>query len=266
MSVLVGAFANTCICDDACECAPAAPAATPQVIVTTNESSSDSDDVAAAPATPPRKKKAVAKGKGAAVPVSPSGRWMNPRAPKITVHDGSDAKGRDAADPTNVEEEFAKLDAAASPDAQLPPVFVYSVPVEKLQKKLGTDPVYAIHTEHTATAKAVLDAALATQGGSALRFENWVYGEEITRVSAPSPPPRRHSQDRFLRDCVWRQEEMEAHITDVICEHRLQDKVWVRFSANKVSCTGAIKRSIHNTQEVGSTNRHVTTPAVPTTL
>jgi hypothetical protein len=43
----------------------------------------------------------------------------------------------------------------------------------------------------------------------------------------------------------------------VICEHRLQDKVWVRFSASKVSCTGAIKRSIHNTQEVGSTNRHV---------
>jgi hypothetical protein len=45
---------------------------------------------------------------------------MNPRAPKITVHDAGDTKGRDVADPTNVEAEFLKLDAA-SPDAQLPP-------------------------------------------------------------------------------------------------------------------------------------------------
>lgn len=232
-SVLVGAFANTCLCDDSCECAPAAaPSTAPAAAPAAAAASSSSSDEPASPATPPRKKRAAVA--SAPHPVSPSGRRLNPRVPKITVHDGSDTKGRDPADPTNGEAEFAKLeDARSRGAAALPPAFTYSVPVEKLQKKLRSDPMFEIHTELTSSAKAVLDAALATQGGSATRFESWAYGEEIE------------------------QEEMQAHITEVICEHRLQDKVWVRFSPNKVSCTGAIKRSIHNTQEVGSTNRHV---------
>lgn len=217
---VLGAFANTCVCDDSCSCAPAAIVCG----ITTPDSNDES------PATPPRKKRVAA----APHPVSPSGRRLNPRAPKITVHNKSDAKGRDPADPMNSKAEFVRLEAAlCRGEPAATPDFKYSVPVEKLQKKLDSDPMYEIRTELTASAKAVLDAALASCGGSATRFESWVYGEEIE------------------------QDMTQRHITEVICEHRLQDKVWVRFSPNKVSCTGAIKRSIHNTQEVGSTNRHV---------
>lgn len=231
-SVLVGAFANTCLCDDICSCTSAAeddPALPGEV------TSAAGDDPAppggdSAPDTPPRRNRAAG---GAPPSVSPAGRRLNPRTPKITVHDDSDTKGRDPADPTNSQAQFSILERALSTgEGAAAPEFTYSVPVEKLQKKLESDPMYEIRTELTAAAKAVLDAALASQGGSASRFESWVYGEEIDQA------------------------EMQAHITEVICEHRLQDKVWVRFSANKVSCTGAIKRSVHNTQEVGSTNRH----------
>eukprot|EP01043_Picozoa_sp_COSAG02_P056792 COSAG02_NODE_6790_length_3359_cov_9.167178_3_plen_612_part_00 len=226
-SVLVGAFANACVCDDSCSCAPVEDeGVAPRV---SNDSSSASDDTASA--TPSRRRKAAS---AASHPVSPSGRRLNLREPKITVYEKSDTQGRDQADPTNTKAVFSKLDGALSAgEAAAAPAFTYSVPVEKLQKKLDSDPMYEIRTELTESAKAVLDAALASQGGSASRFESWVYGGEIER------------------------EEMQAHITEVICEHRLQDKVWVRFSPNKVSCTGSIKRSIHNTQEVGSTNRHV---------
>ena len=53
---------------------------------------------------------------------------------------------------------------------------------------------------------------------------------------------------------------MEAYITEFVCSHRLHDKVWVRFTPNRVSCTGAIQRSNRNsnglTPNTGR-NRHV---------
>ena len=231
-SVLVGAFATACPCEDDCRCEPDPAADEPGEAPATPTSSSGAERAGRELREAlQEREKAAERDKAAGVAVSSpfsssSGRQ---RVSKMTVYDASDAKGRDPADPTNTEEEFKRCGALPG----LPPSFSYSVPVEKLQKRLRSDPMHEIRTEHTETAKAVLEAGLAARGGSAAAYESWVYGEEIA------------------------QEELQAYISDILCEHGLHEKVWVRFSPNKVSCTGAIKRSVNNTQEVGNTSRHV---------
>jgi hypothetical protein len=166
-------------------------------------------------------------------PVRPRTRGGTPaRGPRVTT-EAPGNKGRDPADPTNCHAEFLRcagpLIAAAdggSGAGRFVPQFTYSVPVQRLGARLATDPMHQIRDEHTEVARNVLRAALAYAGGSAEKFEERVYGAEVDQAVA------------------------QQYITDFVCAHRLQDKVWVRFTPNKVSCVGAIQRSMRNSQDV----------------
>ena len=106
----------------------------------------------------------------------------------------------------------------------LTPSFEYAISVEKLAKQL-TNAMHSIRDDHVEEAKAILDAALESVGGAAEVFERKVYGEEVDQKTA------------------------ESHIVDFVTAHKLQDKLWVRFTPNRVSCVGSLQRSRRNSQD-----------------
>ena len=212
---LVGAFANVCPgCADAACCAP--------------------------PATPPPD--SPEEGSTATPPGSPetsstsSAAEDQPKKPrydkslKVTT-DAPGGKG-DPADPTNTEHEWTRCmngltEACLRGDGStqlLTPSFEYSVPVNKLAKQL-TNGMHSIRDDHIKEAKSILDAALESVGGSAEVFERKVYGEEVDQATA------------------------EQHIVEFVTAHKLQDKLWVRFTPNRVSCVGSLQRSRRNSQD-----------------
>ena len=110
-SVLVGAFAAACPCEDDCSCEPDAAADEPGEAPATPTSSSGAERAGRELREAlQEREKAAERDKSAGVAVSSpfsssSGRQ---RVSKMTVYDASDAKGRDPADPTNTEEEFGR--------------------------------------------------------------------------------------------------------------------------------------------------------------
>ena len=96
--------------------------------------------------------------------------------------------------------------------------------MEKLAKQLKND-MHRIRDDHIKEAKSILDAALESVGGSAEVFERKAYGEEVDQATA------------------------EKHIVDFVTQHKLQDKLWVRFTPNRVSCVGSLQRSRRNSQD-----------------
>jgi hypothetical protein len=149
---------------------------------------------------------------------------------KVTT-DAVGGKG-DPADPTNTETEWTRCmngltEACLRGDGAsqlLTPSFEYSVPVEKLAKQL-TNGMHSIRDDHINEAKSILDAALDSVGGQAEVFERKVYGEEVDQATA------------------------QEHIVDFVTAHKLQDKLWVRFTPNRVSCVGSLQRSRRNSQD-----------------
>jgi hypothetical protein len=213
---LVGAFANACPgCSDGACCAP--PATTPPEEGSTPAS------------TPPG-----SAGESTPAPTPPgSPKQQKPRydkSLKVTT-DPVGGKG-DPADPVNTEHEWSRCingltEACLRGDGAsqlLTPSFEYSVPVAKLAKQL-TNGMHSIRDDHIEEAKSILDAALESVGGSAEVFERKVYGEEVDQATA------------------------EKHIVDFVTQHKLQDKLWVRFTPNRVSCVGSLQRSRRNSQD-----------------
>jgi hypothetical protein len=149
---------------------------------------------------------------------------------KVTT-DPVGGKG-DPADPTNTETEWTRCmngltEACLRGDGStqlLTPDFAYAVPVDKLAKQL-TNAMHSIRDDHVEEAKAILDAALESVGGAAEVFERKVYGEEVDQATA------------------------QEHIVDFVTQHKLQDKLWVRFTPNRVSCVGSLQRSRRNSQD-----------------
>jgi len=214
---LVGAFANACPgCADAACCAPAA---------TTPAGSPEEGDTPAS--TPPSSPETSSTGSAAEdQPKKP----RYDKSLKVTT-DPVGGKG-DPADPTNTENEYQRClngltEACLRGEGAsqlLTPSFEYSIPVEKLAKQLTND-MHSIRDDHINEAKAILDAALESVGGSAEVFERKVYGEEVDQATA------------------------ERHIVDFVTQHKLQDKLWVRFTPNRVSCVGSLQRSRRNSQD-----------------
>ena len=213
---LVGAFANACPgCSDGACCAP--PATTPPEEGSTPAS------------TPPG-----SAGESTPAPTPPgSPKQQKPRydkSLKVTT-DPVGGKG-DPADPINTEHEWTRCmngltEACLRGDGSsqlLTPTFEYAVPVEKLAKQL-TNGMHSIRDDHIKEAKAILDAALESVGGSAEVFERKVYGEEVDQATA------------------------QEHIVEFVTAHKLQDKLWVRFTPNRVSCVGSLQRSRRNSQD-----------------
>lgn len=223
---LVGAFATLCPgcpgCPDAACCAPAIP----------TDDSAAANDVEDSP-DPAASNDAAAAGVDAdsldpaASPTPPS---RGTRVLKVTT-DAPGGRG-DPADPVNVQAEFLRCLNGLTPacvqgagaSQLLTPDFKYAVPVEKLAAKLETDEMHSIRDDHTADAKRVLDSALE-RFGSAETLEHNVYGEEVD------------------------QDEAQKHITEFVEAHNLQDKLWVRFTPNRVSCVGSLQRSRKNSQD-----------------
>ena len=149
---------------------------------------------------------------------------------KVTT-DAPGGKG-DPADPVNTEKEWQRCingltEACLRGDGAsqlLTPSFEYSVPVNKLAKQLTND-MHSIRDDHIKEAKSILDAALESVGGSAEVFERKVYGEEVDQATA------------------------QEHIVEFVTAHKLQDKLWVRFTPNRVSCVGSLQRSRRNSQD-----------------
>jgi len=211
---LVGAFANACPgCSDGACCAP--PATTPPEEGSTPAS------------TPPSSPEAGSTGSAAE---EPQKKPRYDKSLKVTT-DPVGGKG-DPADPTNREQEWTRCmngltEACLRGDGAsqlLTPSFEYSVPVAKLAKQLTND-MHSIRDDHINEAKAILDAALESVGGSAEVFERKVYGKEVDQATA------------------------ERHIVDFVTQHKLQDKLWVRFTPNRVSCVGSLQRSRRNSQD-----------------
>ena len=149
---------------------------------------------------------------------------------KVTT-DPVGGKG-DPADPINTEKVWTRCmngltEACLRGDGAsqlLTPHFAYAVPVDKLAKQLK-NAMHSIRDDHVEEAKAILDAALESVGGAAEVFERKVYGEEVDQATA------------------------EKHIVDFVTAHKLQDKLWVRFTPNRVSCVGSLQRSRRNSQD-----------------
>ncbi len=215
---LVGAFANVCPgCADAACCTP--PATTPP---------GSPDEGGTPAATPPSSPEASTP--AATPPGSPKPKPKYDKSLKVTT-DPVGGKG-DPADPTNTEHEWTRCmngltEACLRGDGAsqlLTPSFEYSVPVAKLAKQLTND-MHSIRDDHINEAKSILDAALESVGGSAEVFERKVYGEEVDQATA------------------------QEHIVDFVTQHKLQDKLWVRFTPNRVSCVGSLQRSRRNSQD-----------------
>ncbi len=219
---LVGAFANICPgCTDVACCAPSATDS-PE-----DGSTATPPSTPAATTTPPSSPEAGSTGSAAEdQPKKP----RYDKSLKVTT-DPVGGKG-DPADPTNTEAEWTRCmngltEACLRGDGAsqlLTPSFEYSVPVAKLAKQLTND-MHSIRDDHIKEAKAILDAALESVGGSAEVFERKVYGEEVDQATA------------------------QEHIVDFVTQHKLQDKLWVRFTPNRVSCVGSLQRSRRNSQD-----------------
>ena len=213
---LVGAFANACPgCSDAACCTP--PATTPP---------GSPEEGGTPAATPPSSPEASSTGSAAEEPQ----KRKYDKSLKVTT-DAPGGRG-DPADPINTEHEWTRCmhgltEACLRGDGAsqlLVPHFEYSIPVDKLAKQL-TNAMHSIRDDHIKEAKAILDAALESVGGAAEVFERKVYGEEVD------------------------QETAQEHIVDFVTAHKLQDKLWVRFTPNRVSCVGSLQRSRRNSQD-----------------
>lgn len=186
------------------------------------------DEACCAPATPADDPAAANDVEDSPDPAAPSSR----ATPVLKVTTDAPGGRGDPADPVNVQAEFLRCLNGLTPacvqgagaSQLLTPDFKYAVPVEKLAAKLETDKMHSIRDDHTADAKRVLDSALE-RFGSAEILEHSVYGEEVD------------------------QEEAQKHITDFVEAHNLQDKLWVRFTPNRVSCVGSLQRSRKNSQD-----------------
>ena len=211
---LVGAFANACPgCSDGACCAP--PATTPPEEGSTPASTPPSSPEAGSTGSPTE---------------DPQKKPRYDKSLKVTT-DAPGGRG-DPADPTNTENEYQRClngltEACLRGDGStqlLTPSFEYSVPVAKLAKQLTND-MHSIRDDHIKEAKSILDAALESVGGSAEVFERKVYGEEVDQATA------------------------QEHIVEFVTAHKLQDKLWVRFTPNRVSCVGSLQRSRRNSQD-----------------